>query len=268
MTSLFVWTGVDSRKPSSVYIAADSRFSWQNSIHWDQGRKVFASLFYPDVLGYCGDVVSMSNILQQCTSLADRKLLYEDSASADSRVNAYNNFIEEASKSYPNSMQNSVVVGVARDGVGMKARFLVWELVWNQIARTWTRNDVEVKDQSGPLLIWGTGASSIRAALAEIPTDSKERTSRAMYWAFVAALKSGKDKFSGGAPQISGVYRQLPAKDFGVVFGGERFIYGVPVPSTLNPGSCEWFNEEFERCDGNRGLRLPEAQRQPRPKVR
>lgn len=56
MTSLVVWTGVDSRAPASIYLASDSRLSWDNGDTWDFGRKVFASHRYPDILGYYGEV--------------------------------------------------------------------------------------------------------------------------------------------------------------------------------------------------------------------
>jgi hypothetical protein len=57
MTIILGWLAVDSHSPSSAYIASDSRFTWGHVANYSYGRKLFAFKDYPDILGYCGDVL-------------------------------------------------------------------------------------------------------------------------------------------------------------------------------------------------------------------
>jgi hypothetical protein len=76
MTTLISWIGVDSRKPSSLYIASDSRLSWASSdAYWDRGRKVFSSKRLPHIWGYCGDVLYPSLALGQIIAAVDNSNL-------------------------------------------------------------------------------------------------------------------------------------------------------------------------------------------------
>jgi hypothetical protein len=71
MTLLVSWVGVDTHGPSSVYIASDSQISWGTLAKFNFGRKVFAFSKWPDILGYCGDVLFPSIALNQIVELAD-----------------------------------------------------------------------------------------------------------------------------------------------------------------------------------------------------
>ena len=60
MTLIAAWVGVDNkkegRKISSIYFAADSRFSWGDAgsaPKYDEGMKVFCSLQHPYIFAYC-----------------------------------------------------------------------------------------------------------------------------------------------------------------------------------------------------------------------
>ena len=75
MTLIVSWAGVDSRSPSSLYIASDSRITWGKK-HFDQGKKVFACKSHPDIFGYCGDVLFPLMILNQIVDSIDSGLLY------------------------------------------------------------------------------------------------------------------------------------------------------------------------------------------------
>ena len=66
----------DSRKISSFYIASDSRFSWTKNVKFDYGRKVFALTNSPDILGYCGDVLYLTTILNQILEMDKDNILF------------------------------------------------------------------------------------------------------------------------------------------------------------------------------------------------
>ncbi len=72
MTLIAAWVGVDNkkegRKISSIYFAADSRFSWRytkSSSKYDEGMKVFCSLQHPYIFAYCGDVLFPLHTLER-----------------------------------------------------------------------------------------------------------------------------------------------------------------------------------------------------------
>jgi hypothetical protein len=71
MTTLVTWVGVDSRGPASLYLASDSRFTWQPGASWDFGCKLFTARRHPEILGYCGDVLFSSHALGQAVQLID-----------------------------------------------------------------------------------------------------------------------------------------------------------------------------------------------------
>ncbi len=81
MTLLLSWIGKDSRKISSAYIASDSRFSWGKTEKYDYGRKVFALQNSPDILGYCGDVLYPSTILNQIMEMDKTGILFPHQSS-------------------------------------------------------------------------------------------------------------------------------------------------------------------------------------------
>ena len=61
MTTLISWVGIDQRRPTSLYLASDSRISWGSQHHrWDVGRKLFSCKVSADIFGYCGDVSELS----------------------------------------------------------------------------------------------------------------------------------------------------------------------------------------------------------------
>jgi len=71
MTSLAVWTGADSRGPTSLNIASDSRIGWTTDrsvlYHWDHGKKIFASSAAPLIVGYAhlGDADGTARALDE-----------------------------------------------------------------------------------------------------------------------------------------------------------------------------------------------------------
>jgi len=86
LTTLIGWLGVDSRGPSSLYLAADSRFTWTPDVTWDYGRKLFASRSRPVILGYCGDVMFASHAIGQALELLEAGFLHPAEAAPAARI--------------------------------------------------------------------------------------------------------------------------------------------------------------------------------------
>ena len=83
MTMLVSWIGIDTHGPTSAYIAADSRISWNMTNKFDFGKKVFASKKYPEILGYAGDVLFPSIVLEQIIELIDADVLFANYAQTE-----------------------------------------------------------------------------------------------------------------------------------------------------------------------------------------
>jgi hypothetical protein len=93
------------------------------------------------------------------------------------------------------------------------------------------------------------------------------RTSRGVFSSFCDAIVRGEDARSGGPPQLVGLYPRGPARLFGVIIGGQRYVAGKAVPVDADVESFEWRNDLFERMDPMTLRRLSDAQPQPRPRI-
>jgi hypothetical protein len=266
MTSLISWVGADSRHPSSLYIASDSRISWDDSEGWDVGRKVFACSSHPDLFGYCGDVVIPSLVLAQVVELASAKLIFEGS-DATARHRTLRTLLAASVAEVPKARRNPfTILHASRDGDSMQSKFHLWRTDWSE-ASGWKDTSIEIPSSSKLLVSLGTGDRSIRAHDFVWDRSSVGRTSRAVFGAFCDALASGDDPRTGGAPQLVGLFPTLTGKTFGIISKGSRYVLGVPISGDDSVDRVEWRNELFERCDGRTMQRLAGAQPQPRPRM-
>jgi hypothetical protein len=265
MTSLAAWVAVDGRGTSALYLVSDSRLTWAPAgLEWSLGRKLFASKTTNDIFGYCGDVLFPSLILGQLESLLNSSVLSASGETPYQRHQLFVRMIQNSLESYPPARRAdfSIIHG-AREHAGLRSLFHLWRLDWStQLG--WADARVDLPNESRVALALGSGAD----ALAEWEKRWQRplgRVSRAVFGSFCDALKSGIDPKTGGAPQLVRLYRDGPGSVVGVLLEGQRFIYGISVPSGEGIQSVEWRNSLFERCDPNAMAILENAQRQPRP---
>lgn len=265
MTSLIVWTGVDSRAPASIYVASDSRLSWENGYTWDFGRKVFASHDYPDILGYYGEVFFTSQVLGQILDLIDANSLFKADSSPELKFELISTMIKQSHSTYPQKMRRAFsVVHCSRRDSGMSTSFALFELLWDP-AKGWRTKTIPVPLRSEVVSIYGSGEKSITESVQKWKLSEVGGTSRSIFSAFCDSLASGLDRATGGAPQLAGIYRKDTARPFGVIYEKHRYLHGLCVDALPYLGDVEWFNELFERCDWETMERLSNAQPQPRP---
>lgn len=266
MTTVIAWLGVDSRGPSSLYLAADSRFTWAPQVSWDYGRKLFASRSLPVILGYCGDVMFTSHCIAQALELEEAGLLYSKGADPDTRVAALAKVLEDSLGTYPSSRQREFsVVYASRIGPDKHPSFFVAEISWRPSAG-WSSAIPILPEKSALVTARGSGRADFLAVHGRWETGDVGRTSRAVYSAFCDHLASGRDPHTGGPPQLVGLVRTGPAITFGVIYSGARWLSGARVPEVVVPPEVEWRDELFQRCDGQTMAVRPGAQRHPRPK--
>lgn len=267
MTSLMAWVGIDSRGPSSVYLASDSRISWDSNSVWDNARKLFASSKHPEVLSYCGDVLFPSQVLGQLTDMIDMGLLLDLDDDPSLKWIKLTQIIKDSLANYPKRIASAFTIAYCtRQFEGMDATFHMFKIRWSPRAGWTSFPELSMPQVSGLIDSFGSGAKSIAKWNSYWQNTSERRTSRSMYGAFCDALSSGDDPRSGGAPQLVGLYRKDAAKTFGVIFHEQCYVLGVPVTDTANLHTIEWRNELFERCDGYTRQKLGEAQPHKRPK--
>ena len=70
-----------------------------------------------------------------------------------------------------------------------------------------------------------------------------------MFAGFCDALRSKKDLYTGGAPQLVGMYRKGSARAFGIISEGVPYLGGLRASKHYARAVHEWRNEMFERVD-------------------
>ena len=269
MTSLAAKLSVDSRGPSALYILTDSRITWPPSkaSHWDAGQKAFHSHGTADIFGFCGDAFFPPYALRQMLDLTNSGLLFSRQDAAqfrhDQAMTVFRSAIENR---HEVEIQDFTIVHGARDGELMSSRFRIWIDRFNAKSGTWKNEELDLNTSYSHLChIDGSGLTVIKKYEKRWEGTSAEGTSRAAFSAFCDALISEGDSHSGGPPQLVGIRRKGVAHQFGIIWRGKRYLAGVEVPTDSRFQAVEWFNQRFERMDGEVIKRLPGAQRHPKP---
>jgi hypothetical protein len=270
MTSLVAWIGIDSRGPTSAYLASDSRISWQSnsSQAWDMGPKLFSARNHehPEILGYCGDVTFPSLVLKQAVDRINRNVIFSRDDPPHAKQDKISKFIKASFEGYPPERRGAfTVLYCTRQHSGMSASFHFWSLNWAPESG-WRAQIHEIPKESGLVVALGSGGSSVREWSSRWANSDVGRTSRSIFSAFCDSLQSQKDRLSGGPPQLVGVYRKGPAETFGIIYNNMRYFDGTPAHEDQDWSGIEWRNSLFERCDWKTLLPMEGAQRHARPR--
>ena len=269
MTSLAVSLSIDARGPCALYIVTDSRITWERSAHrWDAGQKTFASRATPDIFGFCGDAFFPPAILRQAMEQLDLGFLGSNGMVAGERHTRIVEVLQRAiDRRLDAPMRAFSIFHGARDGESMQSRFCLWETQYSAAVNRWTdRKHNLVAENSYLAIVDGSGRNVVENTGREWIGSDAEGTSRAAIWAFCDALASGKDPFSGGAPQLVGLWRKGSGRTFGMVWEEKRFLSGLEVDGDAEWNKVDWFNSLFERCDGATGRRFEKAKQHVKPK--
>lgn len=271
MTLIVSWIGIDTHGTSSIYIASDSRITWDNSSKFDLGRKVFAFSKWPDILGYCGDVLFPSIVLNQIVELADSGLLFNHTDSCEQKFEAIMKKMNDLFNAYP-SMQVGLekrslsVIHASRDPNNNK-KFFCRRIYWSQIHRRWLGDEIQLPKISEVLVVAGNGKKEFEENYTRYNSGVNSDTSRNVFHCFCDTLNHIKNLTVGGAPQIVGIYRKpdSSAINIGVIYKKSRFFLGAKIDNLQSFDNVVWRNENFERCDGQTMKKKDKAQSQPDP---
>jgi hypothetical protein len=268
MTTLLAWVGVDQRAPSSLYLAADSRITWAEGMTWDHGRKLFASRTQPDVnvIGYSGEVFFPTQALSQIVELIDGNLLFEPGTEPRDRLALIVAALERSAATYPPRVgrEFDLLYGT-REGQGLQSSFRVFQAHFSG-GRADALSSIEIPRRSSVVAILGSGTDAFGEASRRWESSHIGGTSRAVFSALADSLKAAGDPYSGGPPQLVGLYRSGTGKTFGVVWNDQRFLCGMHVERMRGETTVPWHNDLFEICDPQSLARKKGAQPQPRPR--
>jgi hypothetical protein len=283
MTTLAGWLGADSRGPASLYLVADSRITWFGNDHvgrvvvtgiWDYGRKTFAAQSSAEIFGYSGDVLFPTQTLGQITELIDRGVASSQDDSPEKKLQWIVDCLERSCKRYPTTADHGFsLLYCGRLGEGMACSFYAYSLEFKK-GMLAASSPIEIPTASGPLryfdgeeqVAFGSGRSGFREFWRTWKFGEAGGTSRAVFSAFADHLKSCKDPYSGGPPQLVGLYRKGAAKTFGIIWEQCRFFAGMEILEVGTEQHVNWHNDLFEICDPKTIERCKGAQRQPRPR--
>lgn len=270
MTLLVSWVGIDTHGASSLYIVSDSRISWGDKTRFEYGRKVFAFSKWPDILGYSGDVLFPSIVINQIIELGDAGLLFLEKYSCKEKFQAIVKKLNDQFAQYPKLVskleENKIsIIHASRDNSD-KNKVFCHKLSWTK-AHGWKGEEINVAGKSRVLFVLGCGANEFEINYKRYENGQNAGTSRNVFHCFCDTLKNTTDPFVGGAPQLVGIYRKpgSSAMNFGVLYQGARHFLGAKVDNVATFDTVEWRNENFERCDGNTTKKLANAQSQPDP---
>jgi len=274
MTSLLVWFASDVKTqagtfvPASVYIASDSRISWDNgSTTWDRGKKVFASATQPEIFGYCGDSRFAALVISQVIGAIDAGYLFHSSDNARTKLDRVQQLIAMAWETFPKKEHHfdTTIVHLTREDTDVRSRF------WMQEHRLPKYPEQPKISSSAPAMAplglysraWiarGSGGSGVLDSIAAWNGRYADRhTSRAVFKAFCEALQSGQDPYSGGPPQLASLFRIGAGRPHGVIWNNQRFFEGLPTVSQAQKDGVPWRNNSFEIVDHRKKSRASGA---------
>ena len=273
MTTLASWAGVDREGGiSSLYLVSDSRFSdaRTGNLITDEGQKIYACQTAPHLFGYCGWVNFAAAVLKKMVAQVDAGGFFDPGDNIDLKQEKVARFLkEDLDRVLPDDISkldlSFTILHAARERTGLTSQFRLWLNNWSSKAG-WVTKERDLPTKHSELVYQdGSGAKALLIEHGKWQGSDVAETSRAVFGAFCGALLAGKDDYSGGAPQLGGLFRDFGAQYLGVVYRKEIYFKGKRVGLPPIPEVMEWFNEKFERCDPLTRERRPEAQQQPTP---
>ena len=267
MTLVISWIGVDDKKTgkeiSSLYIASDSRYSTNPKTTFDYGIKVFGTSKYPEIFGFCGDVLFPTTMLGQIIPQVDNGILLNESDDCISKNLKIFNYIKTSLEMYPESFLGDTFTIL--HGTRFEKEFKLFKFFYSK-KQGIAISEVPLGKISTKVYSDGSGAKEFNHKWTNIWDNHKHndyRTSRAVYHCLHKTLEQIKDPHTGGLPQIIGLYRNKNSRIFGITENNNKYIYGKLSSESINSTSIEWRNQNFERIDPETLQILERAQKQP-----
>ena len=265
MTLVVAWIGVDSRKVTSAYIATDSRITWNTKLlnQYDNAKKTFSFKNTADIVGFCGEVLFPSIILNQIKELADEGLLFSPDDSASLRSDIIQRYVIEHYKKYPPGL--IAPISIIHIGREYETPNFYCRIISCEKSGEWKNKEVELPAKSGVLYVDGSGRSAFQSYYEEFQKTHNHNTSRNVFQSFCYTLAHPTGVTYGGSPQLVGIYAKptSASKTFGIIHDNKLYYMGARLSAIQGENNIEWRNDFFEICDGTTKKKMPNAQKQP-----
>lgn len=264
MTLIVAWTGFDDksrhrRKVSSLYIAADSRISWNGDPRYDGHQKVFASIRYPEIFGFCGDVTFCNMAISQILTKIDRDILF--STDEPNKASIIGDDIRQMQQRNTNmNLESSQIIygtRIAKQFHLYLFRFQDGDVVMSE----WPISEERHRE----IFSGGSGQEAFKDNFMKIDNEKNENhnTTRNVYHCVAQTIEQCSDPKVGGVPQMVGLYCIGNGRQFGIAKDGDCYFGGQPCKDVTLLSNVEWRNDNFERVDVKTGKLMAGAHPQP-----
>lgn len=260
---------MDTHGPASAYIASESRVSWPDKSHYDCCRKTFYSESYPEILGYCGDVLFPSLIINSILTSIDKHLIFNDGDNPIIRFKKFKKILFQEFHKYPDNRKilsdSFEIIYINRDiHAAGYPKYYAFSIKWTRLKK-FTSKVIEIPNTSGLLHVMGSGKAEFESNYESFQKGRNKNTTRNVYHCFTKTLKSVQTLTCGGPPQLVAVYRKPKSLgfSFGLIHKRKRYYLGLEIPRSIHLENIEWRNDNFEICLGFNKTRVPDAKSQP-----
>jgi hypothetical protein len=266
MTTLASWGTTDGHDGiASLYIASDSRACNVVAgkpipeVRSDEYTKTFISPETPDIFGVYGIVTYAPAILQKVIS--QLQTLRESSQSVDYPKNVS----EAIAATRPPQAGNDdfEIIHGYRMGTGNFGCSRISVQIRGTLVKT-TFKPLIINAKKHFELEWATGGPHIFLVRQQDEETDARGFSRWHWQTIYDTITTTKDPFSGGAPQLVGLYREGNGKQIGVFYKNKRYLAGKPMDDTDIIPTVDWRDHLFQRVSGSTGELLQGAQRHAR----
>jgi len=282
MTTLAFWSAYDNHGISSIYISTDSRFTYLDSGGnvvkiCDNSQKTFLSPLTPDIFGIYGGSVGefheiISDVIHELTVLRSMQMKEEYVSSIAKKI-SYS--IKQRNMKSPNGR----IVHGFRWVSSVEFTFVEYLIEEINGAVSVNVKPVAIKAHEGfdgsykklsELVSFCYERASGADSLYAVKRDDKDISQRGFcrwHWqVFCDHIKNPRDEYTGGAPQLVGLYRKWNGINFGIYFNSLPYIYGKRIDATgldSIPDQMKWHDELFQRIN-KYGEIIVDAQRHAR----
>lgn len=261
MTSIIAWMAVDSRQPTALYFASDSRRTHVGGrIADDCTKKLYVPRNSVEIFAFSGDVGFASNSLEKlCRSIEADCIPLGLRTSPYGRTEWICDFLRpELSAAPVKPVYNTTILHGSRHSWGTTVSFTLhaFKVQIGSDRLEIEELSAELK-QSSVIEINGSGEKHVQRAV-DATIDATGDYSRAYFAGFCESVMSGKDPLSGGPVQLVGIGCKSCSQHFGVVLPHGAFYQGIPCDEAKE--SVKWRNYRFEEVT-HKGVLLDGAQR-------
>ncbi len=270
MTLIASWVSADDKrkgkKLSALYFCSDSRFTWGGGISsqqdvYDEGKKIFGCINSPELFCYCGDVQFPTFTIQPLIDEIDKGLFFKSDSEFDEKKNMLFSYFNQKLNDYPTDvLAHPFAIYYA---TCINYNFYCAKYSYDNSGLSFA--SISLPNESTLVFYDGSGSSQFHERWIERDNAkmNEHKTSRNVYRCVAEAIASGKDKMTGGSPQLMGIYRNGHLQPFGIIKDGKRFFQGRTLLDSEQLDNIEWRNDNFERVEPHTMNMLPGAQPQP-----